>query len=94
MPAPSKIDIFQETQTQESLLNSALERLKANKRASSFSILRKNVVLKEHVSLTSKDCIGSNGTQTGTEVEFVIDDQHEKTLVCNHCYKLGLIEQK
>lgn len=94
MPAPSKIDRFLRTQTPEAILNSALERLKESKKAASFSILRSNVSLKEHTSLTGKDCIGPNGTQTGTEVEFVMNDHTEKTLMCNHCYKSGLVEQK
>lgn len=94
MPPKTKLEFFLNTQTTETLLNSALERMKKEKHASSFSILRSNISLMEHTSVTGQNCIGPNGTQTGTEVEFVINDQTEKTLVCHHCYKSGLVEQK
>lgn len=94
MPAPSKFDIYKRTQTTETLLNSALERMKEEKHASAFTILRNNVALKEHTSKTNKNCIGPNGTQTGVEVEFVLNDHTEKILVCHHCHKSRLSEQK
>lgn len=94
MPATSKYTELQKSRTNEELFNSALEHIKEKKHASAFTILRNNVYLKEHTSLTCINCIGPNGTQTGTEIDFVINDQHEKTLICNHCYKHGLSEQK
>lgn len=94
MPAPSHYNEFRKTQTNAELLNSALERMKEMKNALSFTILRNNVALKEHTSKTNEDCIGPNGTQTGVEVEFILNDHTEKILVCNHCYKSGLSEQK
>lgn len=94
MPAISKYKEFQKSRTTEELFNSALEHIKEEKHASAFTILRNNVYLKEHTSLTGINCIGSNGTQIGTEIDFVINNQHEKTLIYNHCYKPGLSEQK